>query len=155
MSHGGAPVAESAGVVAADYLRWLHRKERFTLREMKRYLGNMSLVEGALVLFLFARRMGSGARAADAVIDVLRSLGGQLIAFRRDRADGGLRLYVRRAGWLERVLLPAHMEQLSRPELRHLVVAELTHRSGRHARQRVVRARYPLRDSVAGEGGAA
>ena len=129
-------------MVAADYLRWLHRHERFSLPEVRRYLRRMSLLEAGLVLFLFASRGGAGARAADAAIDVMRSLDGTLVAFRRHRRDGGLRLWVRRGRWLERMALPAHLDELSRAELRHLMVAELTHRSGRHARQRVVRARY-------------
>lgn len=129
-------------MVAADYLRWLHRHERFTLPEVRRYLRRMTLLEAGLVLFLFACRGGGGARAADGAIDVLRSLDGTLVAFRRDRRGGGLRLWVRRGRWLERVLLPANLDELTRTELRHLMVAELTRRSGRHARLRVVRARY-------------
>lgn len=129
-------------MVAADYLRWLHRHERFSLTEVRRYLRRMSLLEAGLILFLFATRGGAGARAADAAIDVLRSLDGTLTAFRRDRRGAGVRLWVRRGAWLERVTLPAHLDELSRAELRHLIVAELTHRSGRDARRRVVQARF-------------
>jgi len=132
-------------MVAADYLRWLRRSERFTLSEIRRYLRSLTLLEGALILYLFTRRGSAGATAADAVIDVLRGLDGQLVAFRNDRSARGLRLWVRRSGWLERAVLPGHLEQLNRVELRHLLVADLTRRSGRHARLQVVRARYAPR----------
>lgn len=128
-------------MVAADYLRWLHRTERFTVREVRRYIGRLTLLDGALILFLFSRLGGKGAMAADAIIDVLDGLDGTLAAFRRDADTGALRLYVRRAGWLERAILPAYFDSLPRCELRHFLVAELTRRSGRYAKQRVIRAR--------------
>jgi hypothetical protein len=128
-------------MVAADYLRWLHRDERFTVREVRRYLAQLSLIDGALILFLFSRRGGQGARAADAIIDVVGGLDGVVVAFRRDPGTRALRLFVRRAGWLERVVLPAYFDALPRCELRHFLVAELTRRSGRWAKQRVIRAR--------------
>ena len=130
-------------MVAADYLRWLHRHERFTVREVRRYLGRLSLIDGALILFLFSRLGGRGAMAADAIVDVVDGLSGSLSAFRRDQDTGALRIYVRRAGWLERAILPAYFHELSRTELRHLLVAELTRRGGRYSKQRVICARTP------------
>ena len=128
-------------MVAAEYLRWLHRHERFTLAEVRRYLKRMSLLDGALILYLFSTHAGPGAMAADAIIDVLHGLGGSLSGFRRDPETSALRLYVRRAGWLERAILPAYFDSLPRCELRHMLVADLTRRSGRYAKQRVIRAR--------------
>lgn len=138
-------------MVAADYLRWLHRNEQFTVREVRRYLGRLTLLDGALILFLFSRLGGKGAMAADAIIDVLDGLDGTLAAFRRDPTTRALRLYVRRAGWLERAILPAYFDSLPRCELRHFLVAELTRRSGRYAKQRVIRARLarPVRQEDA------
>ncbi len=132
-------------MVSADYLRWLHRHERFTVREVRRYLSRLSIVDGALILFLFSRMGGRGAMAADAIIDVVDGLEGSIAAFRRDRDTRALRLYVRRAGWLERVILPNYFDALPRHELRHYLVAELTRRSGRWAKQRVIRARLAAR----------
>ncbi|MHC5019690.1 MAG: hypothetical protein ACYTGX_06180 [Planctomycetota bacterium] len=130
-------------MVAADYLRWLHRQERFTVREVRRYLGRLSLIDGALILFLFSRLGGRGAMAGDSIVDVVDGLHGSICAFRRDPETNALRLYVRRAGWLERAVLPAYFHELSRTELRHLLVADLTRRGARYAKQRVICARTP------------
>ena len=125
----------------AGYLRWMRREGRFTLPEIRRYLHRLSLVEGALILFLFQRRGGAGAAAADAIVDVLRGLDARLVGFRCERGRGGLKVLAQRAGWLERALLPSAFEELPRAELRHFLVAELTRRGARAARRAVRDAR--------------
>ena len=135
-------------MVAADYLRWLRRSERFSVGELRRYVGRFSCLEMGLVLTLFTRGGAAGATAGDALVDVLRGLEATLVAFRFERDGRGMRIYVRRAGAIERARVPALAWEMSRAELRHLLVAELTRRGCRAARTQLARTRWPARTAV-------